>query len=125
MPTHHVCLFIVCTHVCYTEFNTGMVLWIQQFYGLFVKRFLHSLRNWKAIITQLILPILFVIFGLVLVQTVPEVTSEDEQRQLSMRQSSLLDDNIITFFAEFGSGSDVVFKVKFCSKDSCFNSVFL
>ena len=97
----------------YTEVNTGFRLWIQQFYGLFVKRFLHSLRNWKAIITQLILPIFLVIFGLVLVQTVPEVTSEDEQRQLSMRQSSLLDDNIKTFFVEFGNSSPVVFKVNF------------
>ena len=95
----------------YLEFNTGVVLWIQQFYGLFVKRFLHSLRNWRAIITQVVLPILFVIFGLVLVETVPEVTSEDEQRQLSMRQSALLDDNILTFFAEFGSGSPI-FKVQ-------------
>ena len=103
------CLSVLCFHL---EFNTGVVLWIQQFYGLFVKRFLHSLRNWRAIITQVVLPILFVIFGLVLVETVPEVTSEDEQRQLSMRQSALLDDNILAFFAEFGSGSPI-FKVHY------------
>ena len=95
-----------------TDLNTGIVLWFQQFYALLVKRFLHSIRNWRAIITQIIIPILFIILGLVLIETVPGRTSNDEKRLLSMPQSSLIEDRIMTFYAELG-GSNSIFKVSY------------
>ena len=86
------------------ELNTGLVLWGQQFYALLVKRFLHSFRNWRAIITQVVLPTIFILLGLILVETIPAVTEPDELRSMSLRESALVDDDIVTFFAEFGSG---------------------
>lgn len=95
------------------DLNTGIVLWFQQFYALLIKRFLHSLRNWRAIITQIIIPIVFVTFGLVLIETVPGLTSQDAKRSLSMPKSALLEDKIITFYAELGSSSNAIFKVSY------------
>ena len=89
------------------ELNTGIVLWFQQFYGLLIKRFLHSLRNWRAIITQLIMPVLFIILGLVLVHTVPGINSLDRKRSLSLRNSAIDDEDIRTFYAEFGNGNPI------------------
>ena len=98
----------VCTSlVHYTEPNTGFVLWIQQFYGLLVKRFLHSIRNWRAIITQVVLPVIFILLGLILIETVPGTTQEDRQRILNLPESALADDDIIAFIAEFGNGQSI------------------
>ena len=90
-----------------TELNTGIVLWLQQFYGLLIKRFLHSLRNWRAIITQLIMPVIFIILGLVLVYTVPGINSLDPKRSLSLRNSGIDDEDIRTFYAECGNGNPI------------------
>ena len=92
-----------------TDLNTGIILWMQQFYGLLVKRFLHSIRNWRAIITQLVVPIIFILLGLILVHTVPGTDSPDESRSLNIPDSALEDD-IIAFYAELGSG-DPIFTV--------------
>ena len=88
-----------------TELNTGAVLWAQQFYALLVKRFLHSLRNWRALITQVVLPSIFILLGLILIETVPGVTEPDELRVMSLQETALIDDDIVTFFAEFGDGN--------------------
>lgn len=80
-----------------------------------MKRFLHSLRNWRAIVTQIIIPIVFIMLGLVLIETVPEITSNDEKRSLNMPESALIEDKIITFYAEFG-GSNSFFKVWYFQK---------
>ena len=89
------------------ELNTGIVLWFQQFYGLLIKRFLHSLRNWRAIITQLIMPVIFIVIGLALVYTVPGTSSVDPKRPLSLRNSAIDDEDIRTFYAEFGNGNPI------------------
>ena len=89
------------------ELNTGIVLWFQQFYGLLIKRFLHSLRNWRAIITQLIMPVSFIIVGLTLVYAVPGTDSPDPKRSLSLRNSAIDNEDIRTFHAEFGNGNPV------------------
>ena len=95
-----------------TELNTGAVLWIQQFYGLLVKRFLHSFRNWRGIITQIIMPVIFVLLGLILIETVPGITEPDEARVMSLQESALLEDDIVTFYAEYGSdNSPRIFQV--------------
>ena len=101
-----VCMFI-CAYCSYTEPNTGFILWVQQFYGLLVKRFLHSIRNWRAIITQIVLPVIFILLGLILIETVPGTTAEDKSRILNLPESALTDDNIVAFFAEFGDGPSI------------------
>ena len=93
------------------ELNTGIVLWFQQFYGLLIKRFLHSLRNWRAIITQLIMPVIFIALGLVLVHTVPGINSPDPKRSLSLRNSAIDDDDVRTFYAEFDN-ENPIFQVR-------------
>ena len=88
------------------------MLWFQQFYALLVKRFLHSLRNWRAIITQIIIPIVFITAGLILIETIPGVTSNDQKRLLSFPLSALQEDRSIIFYTELG-GNDSIFKVSF------------
>ena len=83
------------------ELNTGYVLWIQQFYALTIKRFLHSIRNWRAIIIQVVLPVMFILLGLILIETVPSVSDPDELRVMSLPESALNEDDIVTFFADF------------------------
>ena len=83
------------------------MLWIQQFYALLVKRFLHSIRNWRAIIIQIVLPVLFILLGLILIETIPGVRDADELRVMSLPESALIEDDIITFFAEFGNGPPI------------------
>ena len=104
-----VCIFIfpsVCDN--FAELNTGVALWFQQFYGLLIKRFLHSLRNWRAIITQLIMPILFTGLGLLLVYTIPGTNSLDPKRSLDLRNSAINKDDARTFYAEFGNGDPIL-----------------
>ena len=103
-------LLIRSSNICFADLNTGIVLWFQQFYALFMKRFLHSLRNWRAIVIQILIPIIFVTLGLVLIETVPGVTSHDEKRSLSMTKSALIEDRIVAFFAELDS-NNLIFKV--------------
>ena len=79
---------------------------------MFLKRFYNSLRFWQAIITQLILPLLFVLFGLVLAVTLPNANENDPSRQLRIDNSVLDPDNRILFYAEFGNGPRGVFDFK-------------
>ena len=128
-----VCLFVCVCIVCImcrahdmhsgllfyflTDLNAGLVLWVQQFYALLVKRFLHSIRNWRAIINQVVVPTIFILLGLILVETIPAVTEPDELRSMSLQESALVDDDIVTFYAEFGSGRrifEVIIAVFIC-----------
>ena len=70
-----------------------------------MKRFLHTIRNWRAVITQVVLPVIFILLGLILIETVPATTEEDERRILNLPESALVDDNIVAFIAEFGDES--------------------
>lgn len=84
--------------------NTGLVLWLQQFWAMFLKRFYNSLRFYGALVSQLLLPLLFVIFGLVIAVTVPSNQSDDAPRPLWLNNSGLTPDTSIVFYAEFGGG---------------------
>ncbi|CAK8673428.1 unnamed protein product [Clavelina lepadiformis] len=44
--------------------NSGFVLWMQQFYALVVKRILHSRRNYKVAIAQILIPVFFAIISI-------------------------------------------------------------
>ncbi|XP_061181930.1 phospholipid-transporting ATPase ABCA3-like isoform X1 [Saccostrea echinata] len=53
------------------EHNKDMKLQIQQFYGMFVKRALHTLRNKLVSATQILIPLFYTIMALIVVKTFP------------------------------------------------------
>ena len=56
--------------------NTGFKLMCQQFYGMFIKKLIHSRRNKVVTVVQLILPILFTIMALAVEKSIPSVGDE-------------------------------------------------
>ncbi|KAM9392247.1 phospholipid-transporting ATPase ABCA3 [Pholidichthys leucotaenia] len=53
------------------KLNTGVRLQLQQFYAMFLKRALYSWRNWKVIVAQFLVPLIFTIVALVVAHTLP------------------------------------------------------
>lgn len=46
-------------------------LYMQQFYAMFLKRALYSWRNWKVIVAQFLVPLVFTVLALVVAKTFP------------------------------------------------------
>ncbi len=87
--------------------NSGIVLWFQQFVAVFVKRVLNSMRFWAAAVTQLILPLVFVLLALTLGKTLPDPNEDDGSRELRI-DNSALSSTVKAFYADFTDGlSDV------------------
>ena len=82
--------------------NTGIILWLQQFYAIFLKRIYNSLRFYGAIVSQLVLPLIFVLFGLILIVTVPSGNEDDPKRSLGLDSSAISPENVSVFYAQFG-----------------------
>lgn len=55
------------------DLNSGICLYFQQLFALFIKRFIHSIRNKSLITSQIILPILILLINLVYVKYGPIV----------------------------------------------------
>ncbi|XP_029015057.1 phospholipid-transporting ATPase ABCA3 [Betta splendens] len=53
------------------KLNTGVRLHLQQFYAMFLKRALYSWRNWKVMVAQFLVPLVFTIVALVVARTFP------------------------------------------------------
>ncbi|XP_063790760.1 phospholipid-transporting ATPase ABCA3 [Pseudophryne corroboree] len=53
------------------KLNGGFSLWCQQFYALFVKRAAYSWRNWKMVVGQFLVPLVFTTLALVVGKTFP------------------------------------------------------
>ncbi|XP_072549037.1 phospholipid-transporting ATPase ABCA3 isoform X1 [Salminus brasiliensis] len=53
------------------KLNTGAKLYIQQFYAMFLKRALYSWRNWKVMVAQFLVPLIFTIVALVVARSLP------------------------------------------------------
>ena len=68
---------------------------------MIVKRFYNSLRFYGALVSQLLLPLLFTILGLTVVAVTP-VSQEDAPRTLQLSDSGLSPGNSSVFFAQFG-----------------------
>ncbi|XP_077983290.1 phospholipid-transporting ATPase ABCA3-like [Glandiceps talaboti] len=83
----------------------GIGLKWQQFRAIFTKRLLHSKRDKKSIGTQLVLPLTFVLVGLLLLVVSPYF-SEDEPRILTMHNLSAENPDAVTFFADLRIGDD-------------------
>lgn len=57
---------------------------MQQFYAMFLKRALYSWRNWKVMVAQFLVPLIFTVVSLVVAQTLP---GQHETPQLSLELS--------------------------------------
>ncbi|XP_029293444.1 ATP-binding cassette sub-family A member 3 [Cottoperca gobio] len=53
------------------KLNTGARLHLQQFYAMFLKRALYSWRNWKVMVAQFLVPLIFTVLALVVARTFP------------------------------------------------------
>ena len=58
------------------------------------------------------MPGVFIVLGLVLVHTIPEINSLDPKRSLSLQNSAIDEDDVRTFYAEFGDQNNSVFRVR-------------
>ncbi|XP_061740845.1 phospholipid-transporting ATPase ABCA3 [Nerophis ophidion] len=54
------------------KLNTGVRLYLQQFYAMFLKRALYSWRNWKVMVAQFLIPLVFIVVALVVARTLPD-----------------------------------------------------
>jgi ATP-binding cassette subfamily A (ABC1) protein 3 len=90
------------------KLNTGIILWLQQFRAVFLKRFYNSLRFWVAIIWQFIIPMVFVLWGMILGKSNLSLNVDDPSRSLSL-QDTALSSNITFFWADFGGQSSNMF----------------
>uniref|UniRef100_A0A8C5GKB0 ABC transporter domain-containing protein n=1 Tax=Gouania willdenowi TaxID=441366 RepID=A0A8C5GKB0_GOUWI len=54
------------------KLNIGVRLHLQQFYAMFLKRALYSWRNWKVMVAQFLVPLVFTIMALVVARTLPD-----------------------------------------------------
>ena len=81
--------------------HTGPMLWLQQFVAMFLKRFYNSLRFYMAVITQLVLPLIFILLALTLIK-IPDPNLGDQPSRLLTLKNSALSRNITTFWAQFG-----------------------
>ena len=88
--------------ICLLAPNTGMQLWLQQFWAMFTKRFYNSMRFYAAVVSQIFFPILFVLCGMVLAVTGPGRDQDDPKRTLTLRNSALFGGNLSLFYAQFG-----------------------
>lgn len=76
---------------------------------MFMKRFLNSKRDKKAIITQLVLPLVMVLFGLLLITTIP-TRDNDPPRVLKLSNLSVDGVHTKAFFADYRNLSSTVKK---------------
>nr|XP_033770036.1 ATP-binding cassette sub-family A member 3 [Geotrypetes seraphini]XP_033770037.1 ATP-binding cassette sub-family A member 3 [Geotrypetes seraphini]XP_033770038.1 ATP-binding cassette sub-family A member 3 [Geotrypetes seraphini] len=53
------------------KLNMGLTLFCQQFYAMFMKRAMYSWRNWKMVVAQFLVPLIFTAFALIVVKTFP------------------------------------------------------
>lgn len=81
--------------------HTGPVLWLQQFVAMFLKRFYNSLRFYIAAITQLVLPLIFILLALILIKIPNPDFGERPSRLLTLKKSAL-SRNVTIFWAQFG-----------------------
>jgi ATP-binding cassette subfamily A (ABC1) protein 3 len=54
------------------KLNTGMTLRLQMWFAMFKKRYLHSRRNKMAIVSQLLMPLIFTLFALIAAEVIPK-----------------------------------------------------
>uniref|UniRef100_A0A8C9ZR47 ATP binding cassette subfamily A member 3 n=1 Tax=Sander lucioperca TaxID=283035 RepID=A0A8C9ZR47_SANLU len=63
-------------------------LHLQQFYAMFLKRALYSWRNWKVMVAQFLVPLVFTILALVVARTIPNHQDAPQLRLALSRYGS-------------------------------------
>lgn len=53
---------------------------MQQFYAMFLKRALYSWRNWKVMVAQFLVPLVFTVMALIVARTFPSHQSASQLR---------------------------------------------
>ena len=91
-----------CFYYLYAAANTGITHWFQQFCAIFLKGVYNSFRSYIALLSQLVLPFLFVLIGLILAKTTPSTIEDDPKRSIELRTSAVSTNNLTLFFAQFG-----------------------
>ncbi|XP_057304734.1 phospholipid-transporting ATPase ABCA3-like [Hydractinia symbiolongicarpus] len=81
---------------------TGCALKATQFKAMFIKRFLNSKREKKAVLTQIVLPLLLVICGLVLSKS-SNSQEDDISRQMSLSMLKGKSDVLTGYYSDFSS----------------------
>ena len=64
------------------------------------------MRFWAAIIAQLVLPLGFVLFGMILAVALPSLNEDDPSRTLGLSNSAASSDNVSLFYAQFAESSN-------------------
>uniref|UniRef100_A0A8C9ZMM0 ATP binding cassette subfamily A member 3 n=1 Tax=Sander lucioperca TaxID=283035 RepID=A0A8C9ZMM0_SANLU len=70
------------------KLNIGARLHLQQFYAMFLKRALYSWRNWKVMVAQFLVPLVFTILALVVARTIPNHQDAPQLRLALSRYGS-------------------------------------
>ena len=83
--------------------NTGLYLILQQFWAMFVKKFHISLRAYGFLISQIFVPVVFIVFANILLISNPGDTRLEPKRALTLDNSALFADNLTLFYAQFGN----------------------
>ena len=83
--------------------NTGLYLILQQFWAMFVKKFHISLRAYGFLISQIFVPVVFIVFANILLVSNPGDTRLEPKRALTLDNSALFADNLTLFYAQFGN----------------------
>lgn len=68
-------------HAAHPSSPLQVNLHLQQFYAMFLKRALYSWRNWKVMVAQFLVPLVFTIVALVVARTLP---NRDTSHQLDL-----------------------------------------
>uniref|UniRef100_T1IGZ9 ABC transporter domain-containing protein n=1 Tax=Strigamia maritima TaxID=126957 RepID=T1IGZ9_STRMM len=90
----------IMTDFCY---NKGVILILQQLRALFIKRIIHSRRNYGLLFIQLALPMIFVSVALILAKTAPKPENEPPL-QMSI---DLFPDTVIPFYINTIGDSEI------------------
>ena len=90
----------------FPELKTGLSLKWQQYKAMLVKRFLNARREKKLILTQLILPLVMVLLGLLLIKTLQEPNKNEPPRVLKLSNLSIEGVPNAGFYADFRRNID-------------------
>ena len=85
----------------FLELKTGLNLKWQQYKAMFIKRFLNSRREKKLVVTQIILPLIMVLLGLLLIKTLQGPNKNEPPRVLKLSNLSVKGEPNTGFYADF------------------------
>uniref|UniRef100_H2Z856 ABC transporter domain-containing protein n=1 Tax=Ciona savignyi TaxID=51511 RepID=H2Z856_CIOSA len=96
------------------KYNSGGKLWLQQFYALLVKRLLHSKRNYKVAISQILVPVFFAIISIINAKY-PPFEQKNEPLDLSLDRYGVNNVNLnytsaSNYSTDFGNSYAAQFK---------------